>query len=249
MVFFFCSRDLIQKIRDVVKAFKKSPLKNNGLQNYIKGEFGRELQLTLDCRTRWSSLAAMIARFNQVKHCVFKALIDLKLTGVQYSFSEENCQTLTAIEKALEPVKLAVNVLCREDASWLTAETTLRFMVSKLEMQNTGLSKELRAALLHRIKERRNSMSGVLLYLENPNKYLEQVSGMAEGDAFFLPNRTTIRQEVKCLIERLLEGAPLEDATDTRPDLPSEPEIPSTSATNSFEDELEQSLRTEWLVP
>ena len=92
-------------------------MRNDLLQNYIKAEFGRELQLVKDCKTRWSSLAAMISRFNLVRPCIFKALIDLKKTSSSYSFTGDECNTLTDIERALEPVKLDVSVLCHEDAT------------------------------------------------------------------------------------------------------------------------------------
>ncbi|KAL0895021.1 hypothetical protein ABMA27_013490 [Loxostege sticticalis] len=243
-------RELIQKVRKIVKVFSsKSPVKNDLLQQYIKAEFGKELQLILDCRTRWSSLASMLSRFNEVKHCISKALIDLKLTSSSFSFTDEEYMTLTHIEQALEPVKLAVNVLCREDATLITAETTLRFMINKLNLQNTRLSQELVVSLSRRIKERRTSITAVLLYLENPKKYLEKDSRSAsvEDNPFFYPSKATLRTEMKCLIERLMSD--VQPETENQQDDDSEDDMPlSTLPSHTLEEELERSLRTEWVA-
>lgn len=70
-------RSIIEKLRKLVKLFRKSPTKNDALQIYIKEEFGHAIQLELDCKTRWSSLANMITTYNRTKQCVSKTLIDL----------------------------------------------------------------------------------------------------------------------------------------------------------------------------
>ena len=44
--------EIIKKVREVVKMFKKSPLKNSILQKYVQEEFGKDLQLISDCKTR-----------------------------------------------------------------------------------------------------------------------------------------------------------------------------------------------------
>ena len=45
---------LVKKIRDTVKFFRKSPVKNDQLQDAIKSDpdIGKKLQLILDVRTR-----------------------------------------------------------------------------------------------------------------------------------------------------------------------------------------------------
>lgn len=70
--------DLIKRVRKVVKIFKKSPVKNAILQTYVKQELGKELQVAMDCKTRWSSLADMLERFLKLKSAITKALIDIK---------------------------------------------------------------------------------------------------------------------------------------------------------------------------
>jgi polysaccharide deacetylase 2 family uncharacterized protein YibQ len=61
--------------------FRMSPTKNDDiLQKYIQEEFGKELALILDVRTRWNSLLEMLEKFYQVIITIRKILIDLKLT-------------------------------------------------------------------------------------------------------------------------------------------------------------------------
>ncbi|GBM32510.1 hypothetical protein AVEN_156602-1 [Araneus ventricosus] len=73
--------DLLQKVRKVVKLFKRSPTKYDMyLQKYVKEDTGKELSLILDCHTHWNSLLAMIERFHKLKVCIDKALIDKDLT-------------------------------------------------------------------------------------------------------------------------------------------------------------------------
>ncbi|GBN73751.1 hypothetical protein AVEN_44348-1 [Araneus ventricosus] len=68
----------LQKVRKVVKLFKRSPTKYYMyLQKYVKEDTGKELSLILDCRTRWNSLLAMIERFHKIKVCIDKTLIDI----------------------------------------------------------------------------------------------------------------------------------------------------------------------------
>ncbi|CAK1595515.1 unnamed protein product [Parnassius mnemosyne] len=116
--------NIIEKVRKLVRLFKKSPTKNDLLQVYINQEFGKNLQLQLDCKTRWSSLADMISTFNKV------------------------------LDRVFQPIKLAVEVLCRRDSDLVTAETTLRFMIRKLEELTTTLARKLAESLRNRIAER-----------------------------------------------------------------------------------------------
>lgn len=71
-------KPLVNKVRKVVKMFKRSPLKNEALQKYVQADFRIELKLILDTKTRWNSLLDMIQRFYLLRNCILKALIDLK---------------------------------------------------------------------------------------------------------------------------------------------------------------------------
>ena len=44
---------LVKKIRDTVKMFRKSPVKNDMLQKCIKADLNKAYNLILDTKTRW----------------------------------------------------------------------------------------------------------------------------------------------------------------------------------------------------
>ena len=58
---------IVNKVRLVAKLFKRSPLKNEILQNYVKEKHSNGLQLILDCKTRWSSLLNMLERIVEIQ--------------------------------------------------------------------------------------------------------------------------------------------------------------------------------------
>lgn len=161
--------NLISKIRCVVKLFRNSPTKNDDvLQKYVKMEIGKEKSLILDSRTRWNSLLNMVERFYLLKSCIQKALFDIKSNNV---FTETEFEAMADIISVLQPLRYAVECLCRQDANLLTAEATLKFLLSNLhEKKNeSSLAVEMKAALELRIKERRSNYSALLLYLHNGN--------------------------------------------------------------------------------
>ncbi|GBM35850.1 hypothetical protein AVEN_134664-1 [Araneus ventricosus] len=150
--------DFLQKVRKVVKLFKRSPTKYDMyLQKYVKEDTGKELSLILDCRTRWNSLLAVIERFHKLKVCIDKALIDIESDT---TFSDLEWSKIKDLIESLQPFKLAVEALCRRDSTLLTAETTLKFILEKLNIQDTMLSAELSEALRVRIEERRTVVIG-----------------------------------------------------------------------------------------
>ncbi|OXA54474.1 hypothetical protein Fcan01_11805 [Folsomia candida] len=153
-------RSIIDKVRRVVKIFRKSPKKNDEvLQKHTLVDIGKELQLQLDSRTRWSSLFDMIKRFVTLKVSILKSLIDI---DSEMSFSEQEWATLSSLASVLEPVKLTVEALCRRDTNLHTADAMLQFMITKLENQNSTMSTELVTVLTRRIKQRRTNFSGIL---------------------------------------------------------------------------------------
>ncbi|KAJ8710657.1 hypothetical protein PYW08_009172 [Mythimna loreyi] len=104
---------VLDETRSLVKLFRKSPLKNSQLQNYVKAEFGKELSLLLDVKTRWNSIV-MAERFLKLKNCVKKALIDLNMLD---KWNEDNLLLLQSIVDLLQPVKIAVEALGRQNAT------------------------------------------------------------------------------------------------------------------------------------
>ncbi len=156
-------------MRKAVLIFKRSPTSNDDiLQKYVKAEFGKELSLLLDCKTRWSSLYAMLDRFQMLKDCVLKSLIDMKH---KLTFSDEDSEQISQLVSGLQPVKVTVEALCRSDANLLTAEVALKFLMTTLngQKEQSPLAGQLVEALCRRVGERRlSNLSGVLQYLHDP---------------------------------------------------------------------------------
>lgn len=71
--------EAIAKVRKIVILVRKSPLKNETLQNYVKSEHNYEKMLILDSKTRWNSVnfrlklggivLAMLDRFLEISSC------------------------------------------------------------------------------------------------------------------------------------------------------------------------------------
>jgi hypothetical protein len=68
-----------------------------------------------------------------------KSLIDL---GLSISFDEEKLNMIHHLVTTLEPVKLAVEALCRRDATRLSADTTISFMIN--DLGNSDLAVQLK---------------------------------------------------------------------------------------------------------
>ncbi|GFV15889.1 BED-type domain-containing protein [Trichonephila clavipes] len=58
--------ETIKKIKSVVKLFRKSPIKNDILQKYVKEDFGCEKMVCLDTKTRWNSLVEILEKFLEI---------------------------------------------------------------------------------------------------------------------------------------------------------------------------------------
>ena len=97
--------DIVRRVRQIVKVFKRSPLKNETLQKYVKENYLNGLNLILDCKTRWSSLLDMLERIIKIKLPVQKALLDL---GVQINLSDIEFFQIESITEALSPMKIAI---------------------------------------------------------------------------------------------------------------------------------------------
>jgi len=200
---------IINKVRRIVRMFKRSPTKNDILQKYILEDHGKELKLLLDCRTRWSSLFTMLERFNFVSISIQKCLIDLKS---HLSFTNKELSIIVDIISALEPVKLTVEVLCRKDSNLLTATSALQFMIKKLDINGSAICRQMSEALKLRIKERiLPELYGVLQYLHNPSNAEE------DFDVFEMPSKLSIRKYIQKTVERL---APIENSTTESAPLP-----------------------------
>lgn len=152
---------LICKVRTIVKLFRRSPTKNDDiLQKYVKEEFGKKIQLMIDVKTRWNSLYLMLERFYEVKNSILKSLIDLNST---ISFEEHEWEMINILVTTLAPIKLAAEALCRRDATLISADATISFMIDNLGSNELAL--QMKESLSRRMNERRTNAASLLQYL------------------------------------------------------------------------------------
>ena len=118
--------EVIGKVRVVVKMFRKSPLRDEILQKHIHAQLNTELKLILDSKTRWNSLSEMIVR---VEKCIRMALVKI---GTSTTITNAEIKTLHDLIDVLEPVKHAVDGLCRRNTTLLTAERIHDFVFKTL---------------------------------------------------------------------------------------------------------------------
>ena len=76
------------------------------------------------------------------------------------------------MKAALEPVKLALEAMCRQDATLVTAEGIFLFLIREMKKQRTTLAKKLLSAVKNRIQQRRkNDLINLMRYPQNPNTF------------------------------------------------------------------------------
>ena len=73
----------------------------------------------------------MLEKIILLKLPVQKALLDF---GVNINISDQDFAMIESIAKALSPIKITVEALCRRDSNLITAETTINFLINELKM-------------------------------------------------------------------------------------------------------------------
>ena len=162
----FTLRNVIMKVRVIVRMFRRSPLKNEVLQKHVKEDHGKELQLLLDSKTRWSSLMPMLERFNLLKSSIKKAIIDIKADTF---LNDSEWNIISTVSRNLKPIKLAVDALCRADANLLSADATFTFVLENFD-ENEEIGREMKKEFEVQINRRRTVVYNVLQYLHNGGK-------------------------------------------------------------------------------
>jgi len=238
-------KEVVNKVRAIVKMFRRSPTKNDDtLQHYVRREFGMELVLLLDCRTRWSSLADMLSRFVKLRGPIMKALIDLseptQVTDGDFCVIED-------MVSCLEPVKIAVKAICRRDTNLIAAEAALHFCIIQLQKQSSELAKILAEAIECRIKGRRGVHAGVLQYLQS------NTARDTAPDVFPVPSNAVVRKFVQNMVKRLdyNEESSVSDSQSEAtaaaavpdPDTEQHPQASSSESADSFAQQLEIVMR------
>lgn len=127
-------KSLLKKVRKIVRIFRKSPLENESLQEFVEDNHGKGLNLILDVRTRWNSLHTMLERFVLLKSSIQKAVVDLK---EPIEISNNEFKILKELLDALTPIKLTVEALCKQNTNLIMADTAFKFMFRELKIQNS----------------------------------------------------------------------------------------------------------------
>lgn len=109
----------LSRVRAIIRVFRKSPVKNAVLQKYIKEKLNKELQLQLDCSTRWNSIAVMLERFLAVYECTKEALYEL---NHNHLLVDDILPMLEELSRALQPIQMAVESLSKRNTNLLEAE-------------------------------------------------------------------------------------------------------------------------------
>ena len=157
---------IINRLRGVIRMFKKSATKHSILQQNIAQKMGKKLKLKLDIKTRWNSLSVMIRRFLILSECVNKSLVKLNIDPIP----ENDNFALQNLVDVLAPVETAVTELSKNDANLITAEGVYKFLFEKLQPMQTNIAKKLIHAIKIRMDERRDPvLMTLIIYLQSGN--------------------------------------------------------------------------------
>ena len=164
--------EVIGKVITVVKMFCNSPLNDEILQKHIQAQLNTELKLILDSKTRWNNLLEMIKIFVKVEKCIRMALFKI---GISTAITNAEIRILHNLIDVLEPVKHAVDGLCRRNAALLTAERIHDFVLKTFSNSNSACLASLKSHLEIRIEDRKNAcLAHLLEYLHDPNFLMEK---------------------------------------------------------------------------
>lgn len=116
------------------------------------------------------------------------------------NLEEQDYKALESLCATLEPVKVAVEKLCRRDATLLTAETIFCWLLAKLQCKNDPVAQAMYEAVRDRYKERRqHCLVSLYKYLNSPSCMTEE----EQEDFLGMPSKATLVKLAKKLLERL----------------------------------------------
>lgn len=231
--------EIVGKVRRTVKIFKKSPLKEEVLKKYTQAVHGQAFGLLLDVKTRWNSLLTMLERFVLLKNEIQKALIDIR--EVVY-FTDDEFNQMNELIRVLQPVKLVVEALCKRDATLISCDIVLQFVMTRIKEGDSDIATKVYESIKKRILERRTYLSEVISYLN----YGKLHSCTSPGQEYFnYISRSQLTNHIKTLAELNCDNTSLIDASDSETQY-SEEILNSTSSgasVQSLELELYSAIR------
>ena len=100
-----------------------------------------------------------------------RPVLDEMLQGQAIALTDEEWEILIELTTILEPCKVVVEALCREDADLLSAEISLKWLFTTLENIGNPLALELSEEFKVEIEKRwPTDTPGLLKYLNDPDK-------------------------------------------------------------------------------
>ena len=151
--------------------FRKSPVKNDSLQKYIKlSNSGKPLHLIADVKTRWNSPQAMLERFLRVCKDINKALIDL--STVELILTEIEISTILSIVDVLDIILIGSKEISKNDMNLFKADRVMEWMISKVGENTSSFAKRMKESLEKSFgsDHRRNAcLAGLIKYLSSEN--------------------------------------------------------------------------------
>ena len=162
-------------------------------------EKGKELNLTLDCKTRWNSLEAMVSRFLELRKSISKVLIDIKDSP---NLSDGEFEILSQLVEALTPIRMLSEAIGGQRTNIIQVDGALKFLFKRLKDNSSPISEELLLALKNRLGQRWNQrIVSLAKYLHN-HEVLKEV----EEDNFFeMCNRRSLIETAQNLSKRLFQ--------------------------------------------
>ena len=174
---------VVEKVRRTFRKYRKSPLKDEILQGYVKADHGQPKALVLDVKTRWSSLCVMFDTFLKVFTQIMKAQIDItsmpNLKDKTINFSDEEQLVIGNMYDVLDIIKAGVDAIGRAESDLKTVELVAKFNIIKLsKIKDNPVAQAMLQAFKKRYNDRRNELSGISMYFHDPGSY--------EGDKMLL---------------------------------------------------------------
>lgn len=151
----------IEKIRQTVSMFHRSPTKNDVLQKHANVDFGHDLQLLKDVETRWSSLCDMLMRFQKMAHSVSTAFEEL---GKNFDFTAIDYATLKQMTEVLRFVKFTVEKLSNDYITLHDCDNLMATLFEILSKQRSKLAESLTEALKTEYRKRRTIYTDCMFY-------------------------------------------------------------------------------------
>ena len=168
-------------------------------------------------------------------YLIFLSFSVLEEYNPDFKVEEKDFKLAREVIKVLDPLFVATKMICRRDATLLTAEIVFKKLISELEKQDSEFSVKMAESIRKRYKERRNKPLVSLL------KYLTTGSSKDdEKDALFkLDSRPQMIKTAKKLMIRLYpKGDSTEPIAEKDNDKPDDLEVENETFESSLEKEI-----------